>query len=106
MATTDELSGIAAAVVRQALEDARPGGATQDRDRQTALHFLLGDSPGWADSRHRWFALANVNEPSRAVLRRAVDYHARRLNAVATRLGTALDRQGRDATTRRETAAA
>ena len=98
----DELSGVAAAVITQALEDARPGGATKDTDRATALLFLFGDSPGWADARRRWFTMANLHVPSREALRRAVEGP----DAAATRLGKAIDRRSRDVSTQGEGAAA
>jgi len=103
----DGLSGVAAAVIQQALEDARPGSPVTDQDRHAALLFLFGESAGWADSRRRWFTMANLHVPSREALRRAVDGPGtRRLNAAATRLGKALDRRDRGATTRGENAAA
>ena len=68
----DGLEQVAAAVIYQALEDARPGGATKDTDRATAVLFLFGDSRGWADSRRRWFALAGLHVPSRDLLEKAV----------------------------------
>ena len=68
----DGLSGVAAAVIQQALEDARPGSAATDAARKTAKLFLVGDSRGWADSRRRWFALAGLHVPPRELLEKAV----------------------------------
>ena len=101
------LDALASAVVFQALEDANPRTAATDPERHTARLFLFGDSRGWVDSRRRWFTLAGLHVPSREALRRAVDGpDSRSINAAATRLGKALDRRDRGATTRRETAAA
>ena len=68
----DGLESVAAAVIYQAIDDARPGGATKDTARATADLFLVGDSRGWAESRRRWFALAGLHVPSRDLLEKAV----------------------------------
>lgn len=69
----DGLSGIAAAVIRQAFEDARPGSPDERQEVATARAFLFSDSRGWVASRRFWFAMAGLHEPSREALRRAED---------------------------------
>ena len=70
---TSGVRALAAAVVSQAVEDAKHGSAAKDADRASARAFLFADRPEWRERREEWFAAAGVKEPPRAALLRLVD---------------------------------
>ena len=66
-------AALGAAVIQQALCDAKATSACRAPERATARSFLYSTAREWREARALWFGIAGLREPPLEALRAAVD---------------------------------